>query len=174
MNAAQTRKIVRAVLVPLLFMLSLSGIANAQLPPPARGALGSAVVAATSAQQQTSSNTFNDPTRRVFELLLPSEHLFGDWDGLRPKLEKLGITPRLILVTDLAGNARGGRSQGATAPSSVELSLFFDLEKIAGVKGGSIFASFSNPASTIRQRPNSACGSQSVIPSAWTPKCFAA
>ena len=75
--------------------------------------------------------------------MLPSEHLFGDWGGLRPKLEESGITPRLILVTDLAGNPRGGRSQGVTAPTSVELSLFFDLDKLFGLKGGSIFASFS-------------------------------
>src|SRR6185295_7960524 len=84
-----------------------------------------------------------DPTARVLELVLPSEHLFGDWSGLRPKLEESGIIPRLILVTDLAGNTKGGRSQGVTAPTSVELSLFFDLDKIFGLKGGSIFASFS-------------------------------
>ena len=54
---------------------------------------------------------------------------FRNWGGLRSKLEESGITPRLILVTDLAGNPSGGRSKGATAPSSIELSLFFDLEK---------------------------------------------
>ncbi len=59
-------------------------------------------------------------------------------------MEESGITPRLILVTDLAGNPRGGRSQGVTAPTSVELSLFFDLDKLFGLKGGSIFASFSD------------------------------
>ena len=96
-----------------------------------------------SAKPQPSNDTANDPTSRLFELVLPSEHLFGDWGGLRSKLKEKGITPRLILVTDLAGNPRGGRSQGATAPSSFELSLFFDLEKIFGLKGGSIFASFS-------------------------------
>jgi len=99
---------------------------------------------AASAKPQTSTDIANDPTSRLFQLLLPSEHLFGDWGGLRSKLEEKGITPRLILVTDLAGNPRGGRSQGATAPSSVELSLFFDLEKISGLKGGSILASFSD------------------------------
>jgi porin len=92
---------------------------------------------------QTHQNIPSDPTARLFQLVLPSEHLLGDWGGLRTKLEEKGITPRLILVTDFAGNPRGGRSQGATAPSSVELSLFFDLEKIAGLKGGSIFTSFS-------------------------------
>jgi hypothetical protein len=42
------------------------------------------------AQQQTSNDTFNNPTARVFQLVLPSEHLFGDWGGLRTKLEDLG------------------------------------------------------------------------------------
>ena len=102
-----------------------------------------AAMTGASAKPQTSNDIANDPTSRLFQLVLPSEHLFGDWGGLRSKLEEKGITPRLILVTDLAGNPRGGRSQGATAPSSVELSLFFDLEKIAGLKGGSILASFS-------------------------------
>ena len=101
---------------------------------------------------RTSNDSFQDPTARVFQLLLPSEHLFGDWGGLRSKLEESGITPRLILVTDFAGNPSGGRSQGATAPSSVELSLFFDLEKIFGLKGGSIFASFSERWGTVSRR----------------------
>jgi porin len=95
------------------------------------------------AQQQTSNETPQDTMARVFQLVLPSEHLFGDWAGLRPKLEQSGVIPRLMLVTDVAGNPRGGRSQGATAPSSVELSLFFDLDKIFGLNGGSVFASFS-------------------------------
>lgn len=103
---------------------------------------------AASAQQQTnndasSTNTYVDPTTRVFQLVLPGEHLLGDWGGLRSKLEEAGITPRWILISDVAGNPTGGRDQGATQASSTELSLFFDLNKLAGVKGGSIFSSFS-------------------------------
>jgi porin len=96
-----------------------------------------------SAQDESSNEGFHDPTGRVFELVLPSEHLFGDWDGLRTKLEAVGITPRLIEITDIAGNPTGGRSQGITQASSIELSLFLDLQKIIGLDGGSIFASFS-------------------------------
>ncbi|MBV9929214.1 MAG: carbohydrate porin [Acidobacteria bacterium] len=114
---------------------------DAEVPPPASRQNDPAPAAST--RQQTGSETYNSPTARVFQLMLPSEHLLGDWGGLRTKLEERGITPRLILVTDLAGNPRGGRTQGATAPSSVELSLYFDLDKIFGLKGGSVFASFS-------------------------------
>src|ERR1700745_4498589 len=90
-------------------------------------------------QDQTSDDTFHDPTGRVFELVLPSEHLFGDWNGLRTRLEAAGIAPRLIEVTDIAGNPSGGRSQGITEASSIELSLFLALRKMIGLDGGVIF-----------------------------------
>ncbi|UHQ19399.1 carbohydrate porin [Lysobacter sp. KIS68-7] len=67
----------------------------------------------------------------------------GDWGGIRSDLERHGVTPRLILVTDLAGNASGGLSKGITAPTSVELSLVGDLDKMFGIKGGSVFLSAS-------------------------------
>ena len=93
--------------------------------------------------QETSNDSFGDPTGRVFQLVLPPGHVLGDWGGLRSRLEESGIIPRLMLVSDIAGNPSGGRSQGATAPTSIELSLFVDLDRIFGVKGGSVFASFS-------------------------------
>jgi porin len=96
----------------------------------------------TSAFGQSSDDT-TSPTARVFELVLPGDHLLGNWGGLRSQLEEAGITPRWSLITDVAGNPTGGRSQGATQASSTELSLFFDLDRIAGLKGGSVFASFS-------------------------------
>ena len=106
------------------------------------------ICAAASAQQETgthsnSSDTFKDPTARVFQLVLPGDHLLGDWGGLRSKLEESGITPRWFLITDVAGNPSGGRDQGATQASSTELSLFFDLNRIASVKDGSLFVSLS-------------------------------
>ena len=79
----------------------------------------------------------------MFQLVLPSDHLLGDWGGLRSKLEESGITPRWFLITDVAGNPSGGREQGATQASSTELSLLFDLNRIAGLKGGSVFMSMS-------------------------------
>ena len=112
-------------------------------PGPSTASQPDAPASPASAQPQTRNDVPNDPTSRLFQLVLPSAHLFGEWGGMRSKLQEKGITPKLIFVTDLAGNPRGGRSQGATAPSSFELSLLFDLEKISGLKGGSIFVSFS-------------------------------
>src|ERR1700752_1529179 len=94
------------------------------------------------AQEPTASDG-TSATLRVFDLVLPSEHLLGDWGGVRSELEERGITPRWVLITDVAGNPSGGRWQGATQASSTELSLFFDLDKIAGLKGGSVFMSMS-------------------------------
>ena len=98
---------------------------------------------AGSAQEQTSNDTAKDTTSRVFQLVLPGDHLLGDWGGVRSKLEDSGIIARWFLITDVAGNTSGGRDQGATQASSTELSLFFDLNRIAGVKGGSIFVSMA-------------------------------
>lgn len=106
--------------------------------------LGSiAAVAQQTGSGEKSSDAPIDPTARVFELVLPGGHLAGDWGGNRTKLEKFGITPRWLLITDVAGNPSGGRSQGATQASSTEVSLYFDLNRIAGLKGGSFFVSVS-------------------------------
>jgi porin len=94
-------------------------------------------------QEQTSNGTAQDTGSRVFQLVLPSDHLLGDRGGLRSKLEESGITARWFLISDVAGNPSGGRDQGATQASSTELSLFFDMNRIAGVNGGSIFFSMA-------------------------------
>ena len=101
------------------------------------------ICSAAFGQEQTSNGTAQDTGSRVFQLVLPSDHLLGDWGGIRSKLEESGITPRWFLITDVAGNPAGGHDQGATQASSTELSLFFDLNRIAGMKGGSVFMSMS-------------------------------
>jgi porin len=78
-----------------------------------------------------------------FQLILPSAHLLGDWYGLRPWLEDHGITPTLTFVTDALGNPTGGREQGFTGAHNLGLDLLFDLEKLAGLRGGSFLFSMS-------------------------------
>src|SRR5262245_4503820 len=72
-----------------------------------------------------------------FQLILPSEHLLGDWYGMRSWLEDHGITPTVTFVTDALGNPTGGRRQGFTGFSNLSVDLQFDLEKLHGPKGGS-------------------------------------
>src|SRR5262249_13448904 len=70
-----------------------------------------------------------------FQLILPREHLLGDWDGTRTWLEDHGITPTLTFVTDSLGNPTGGREEGFTTANNVGLDLNFDLEKLCGFEG---------------------------------------
>jgi porin len=95
------------------------------------------------AQEQTNPEAQNSVSTRVFQLVLPQGHLLGDWDGLLPQLEAIGIEPTLTLVTDFAGNPSGGRYQGWTAPSGLAASVLFDLDKILGVKDASLLVTAS-------------------------------
>jgi porin len=78
-----------------------------------------------------------------FQLILPTEHLLGDWYGTRGWLEDHGITPTLTFVTDALGNPTGGQRQGFTGFSNLGVDLQFDLEKLYGPKGGSFELSTS-------------------------------
>ena len=78
-----------------------------------------------------------------FQLVLPREHLFGDWFTTRTWLEDHGITPTLTFVTDSLGNPTGGSEQGFTTANNVGLDLNFDLEKLGVVEGGSFLLSMS-------------------------------
>src|SRR5215472_9975503 len=78
-----------------------------------------------------------------FQLILPREHLLGDWYGTRTCLEDYGITPTFTFVTDSLGNPTGGREQGFTTANNVGLDLNFDLEKLGVVEGGSFLLSMS-------------------------------
>ncbi len=78
-----------------------------------------------------------------FQLILPREHLLGDWYGTRTWLEERGIVPTLTFVTDSLGNPSGGKEQGFTTANNVGLDLNFDLEKLCGLEGGSFLLSMS-------------------------------
>jgi len=78
-----------------------------------------------------------------FQLILPREHLLGDWYGTRTWLEDHGITPTLTFVTDSLGNPSGGNRQGFTTANNLGLDLNFDLEKLCGFEGASFLLSMS-------------------------------
>jgi porin len=78
-----------------------------------------------------------------FQLMLPREHLLGDWYGTRTWLEDRGIVPTLTFVTDSLGNPSGGKDQGFTTANNVGLDLNFDLEKLCGFEGASFLLSMS-------------------------------
>jgi hypothetical protein len=82
-------------------------------------------------------------TATPFQLILPRDHLLGDWFGTRVWLEDHGITPVLTFVSDALGNPTGGMEQGFTAANNLDLEVNFDLKKLAGIKGGSFLISTS-------------------------------
>jgi porin len=78
-----------------------------------------------------------------FQLVLPQQHLLGDWYGVRTWLEAHGITPTVTFVMDALGNPSGGVRQGFRQASNLGLDLRFDLENLFGLAGGSFDVSFS-------------------------------
>ncbi len=80
---------------------------------------------------------------RPFIFVLPRDHFFGDWLGVRPTIEDAGVTPTLTYVSDVAGNLTGGKNQGIAYSDNIGLNLLFDLKKIIGLDGGSFLISMS-------------------------------
>ena len=78
-----------------------------------------------------------------FQLVLPAEHLLGDWLGLRSSLEDRGISPTLTFVTDALGNPTGGLEQGFRAANNLGLDLHSDMQTLLGLNGGSFELSMS-------------------------------
>ena len=54
-------------------------------------------------------------------IVLPVDHLLGDWWGLRTRLEDQGITPSLTFESNLAGNPVGGIRHGFTEADNLGL-----------------------------------------------------
>jgi len=102
----------------------------------------SAAVARSQDITEPSAGT-RDLAPSPFKLVLPRDHLFGDWFSARTWLEDQGIVPTLTFVTDSLGNPTGGKEQGFTTANNVGLDLNFDLEKLCRLEGGSFLLSMS-------------------------------
>jgi porin len=121
--------------------------AQPAVPSPTPAAMPAAMPAATEAQAQTLTSPVpipvNERNFRSDLIVLPADHLLGDWWGLRTRLEDDGITPSLTYVTDLAGNPVGGIRHGFTNADNLGLDLHFDLDKLFCLKGGTFIFSTS-------------------------------
>ena len=65
----------------------------------------------------------------------PVERLFGDWYGLQPKLQSLGINIQVDALTEFAGNVSGGTRQGATFANQIGFGNNNKWERLAGITG---------------------------------------
>jgi hypothetical protein len=85
---------------------------------------------------ETIEEQLEDPaSEREFQsdvLVLPVDHLLGDWCSWRTELEDGGISPSVTFVTDLAGNPVGGVRQGFTEADNLGVNLAVDLDKRHG------------------------------------------
>lgn len=68
--------------------------------------------------------------------------LTGDWGGARAKLESVGIGFAGSYTLDWSSVWSGGLRNVASTRSLLDLNLTLDLEKLAGLPGGSVFADF--------------------------------
>jgi porin len=67
--------------------------------------------------------------------------LTGDWDGLRPQLQRKGVTFSLNYTTELLANVQGGIRLGAVGDGLFQPQLDADLEKLLGLTGAKFRAS---------------------------------
>jgi porin len=65
----------------------------------------------------------------------PVVNLFGDWDGLQPRLLMDGISVQLDALTEFAGNVSGGTRQGSTFANQIGFQNDINWERLAGITG---------------------------------------
>lgn len=65
----------------------------------------------------------------------PVEHLFGDWGGIRTRLDNLGIDTTLDFYSEFASNVAGGVKQGSTFANQIGFETDIDWQKLAGITG---------------------------------------
>lgn len=70
--------------------------------------------------------------------LEPENKLLGTLGGLRPRLERQGITVNLNETSEVFGNATGGRATGTVYEGVTNMSVDLDLEKAAGLTGATV------------------------------------
>jgi porin len=64
--------------------------------------------------------------------------LSGDWNGLRPYLERKGVVFTLNYTNDFLSNVRGGIGPGSVAIGVFQPQLDLDLQKLVGLQGGHV------------------------------------
>jgi porin len=65
----------------------------------------------------------------------PVERLFGDWGGVQPTLQSLGINLQFNALTEFAGNVTGGTQRGSTFANQIGFSADINWERLAGITG---------------------------------------
>jgi porin len=70
-----------------------------------------------------------------------------DWLGVRPWLDDRGVSLQANLTLDFSKNLRGGLDTGGSATRHLfNANVTLDLERLAGLAGGTVFVNFQNQA----------------------------
>ncbi|MBV8063021.1 MAG: carbohydrate porin [Nevskia sp.] len=73
-----------------------------------------------------------------------SQHLLGDWDGVRSNLVAHGTELDLTYVNEFAANVHGGDNSQAADADQIYLGGRFDLEQLVDVPGAKLVFSFTD------------------------------
>ena len=71
-------------------------------------------------------------------------HLLGDWAGIRPALEDVGITPTIQYIGMAAHNVAGGARTRSEYAGQLTIGAGVDLDRIAGIGGGTFQLAVNN------------------------------
>ncbi len=120
--------------------------AHAQQPPPATspsqpstGGTADSGFAAGASQQVSEPGI-----GPLFGSPFGSDHLFGDWGGLRTRLEARGININLDYLTENGGNITGGRRETFATDGQIGLEINLDLDKLLGWQGAAFHSIIVN------------------------------
>ena len=100
------------------------------------GALNSAQSLAQSAASGAAAPGAASPPPSWAGDLQTRANLLGDMAGIRPVLDKYGISFGLTETSEILGNPNGGVKRGAIVEGLTQMSLGADLSKIIGLEGG--------------------------------------
>lgn len=77
----------------------------------------------------------------LYEINYGKETLTGNWGGTRSCLRDKGVSVTISYVNDLLGNLLGGKRKGFANAGSLVIELDLDFERIACIRGLSLFTS---------------------------------
>jgi len=89
-----------------------------------------------------------EPPLEWFDRWREQPYALGDWFGLRPALERVGIVPTVNFVSDVQGNPLGGERQALREFDDLFVGLNVELEKLVGAPGTKFHVGFSQRSGT--------------------------
>lgn len=84
-----------------------------------------------------------DKDIKPYEIYDSRNYMTGDWGGLRPRLNELGITPYARYYITVLGNPVGGKKKGVQYAGLFNVHLNFDLERLLNIPGAEFLISGS-------------------------------